>query len=86
MAIDVSGQDIPLTGSYVLIEIEKNHPLILLANSLPWKILMDLVVIDLKKTTFKGFWFVGRKIKVRMHLGKVELIYCKESTTSPIAN
>jgi hypothetical protein len=29
---------------------------------------LDLVVEDLKQTTAKGFWWLGRKIHVRMHL------------------
>lgn len=69
MAIDLSGQDISITEGHVMIEVKKDHPLLLLGNSLPWKTIIDLVVIDLKKTTKKGFWFIGRKIKVRMHLG-----------------
>lgn len=69
MAIDLSGQDILVTPGHVMIEVKNNHPLILLANSLPWKNLIDLVIIDLKRTTAKGGWFTGRKIKVRMHLG-----------------
>ena len=69
MAIDLSGQDRLLSEASLLIEVKKNHPLILLANSLPWNIFMDLVATDLKKTTQKGLWFMGRKIKVRIHLG-----------------
>jgi len=68
MAIDMSGQDtLPQAGS-ITIEISKNHPLIRLARTLPWQMLMELAVKDLKVTTNKGFWWMGRKIKVRMHL------------------
>jgi transposase, IS5 family len=69
VAIDLSGQDSLLKAGIVTIEISKTHPLIQLANALPWMELINLVVEDLKKTTYKGFWFMGRKIKVRVHLG-----------------
>jgi len=52
----------------VLIRIADNHPLILLANLLPWEEMYDLILPDLKKTA-KGNWRVGRKLKVRIHLG-----------------
>lgn len=69
MTIDVTGQGDLLEGDTISIRVEANHPLMLLGNALPWKKLMDLVVSDLKNTTPNGFWFLGRKIKVRMHLG-----------------
>lgn len=68
MAIDTSGQDsLPEAGS-VTITIKRNHPLIQLAQVLPWALLMSLVVTDLKQSTAKGFWWMGRKLKVRIHL------------------
>ena len=69
MAIDLSGQGDLIKESAITIKIEKTHPLILLANALPWLFLMNLVAEDLKKTTRKGFWWMGRKLKVRIHLG-----------------
>jgi hypothetical protein len=69
MAIDMSGQDLVPQAGIVTIKIEKNHPLIMLANALPWTFLMDLVAEDLKMTTDRGLWWLGRKIKVRTHLG-----------------
>ena len=68
MAIDLSGQDSLLEDGFITIEIKKTHPLIQLANVLPWMLLIEIVVKDLKTTTGKGFWWMGRKIKVRMHL------------------
>ena len=68
MAIDLSGQDkLPRAGT-VAIHVDASHPLILLASILCWQTLIDLVIEDLKKTTKKGFWWMGRKIRVRMHL------------------
>ena len=51
------------------IKVREDHPLVLLANALPWEALSDLVAKDLKNTTAKGFWNVGRKLYVRIHLG-----------------
>ena len=71
MSIDLSGRDgLPAAGS-VTIEIKENHPLVQLARVLPWRSLIDLVVGDLKSTTKKGFWWMGRKIKVRIHLADI---------------
>jgi len=36
MAIDLSGQDSLLEDGFITIEIKKTHPLIQLANVLPW--------------------------------------------------
>jgi hypothetical protein len=69
MAIDLSGQNVFPEEGLITIEISKNHPLLLLAKSLPWIILNQLVVQDLKQTTAKGNWWMGRKLKVRLHLG-----------------
>lgn len=69
MAIDVSGQDMLPEEGFVTIEVKNSHPLMRLAAALPWLTLVGLVVEDLKKTTGKGRWWMGRKIKVRIHLG-----------------
>jgi IS5 family transposase len=69
MAIDLSGQDILPTEGVVTIEIRNSHPLIQLSRALPWRMFVELVVKDLKNTTSKGCWWIGRKIKVRIHLG-----------------
>lgn len=68
MAIDCSGQDSLPKEGFVTIRVKESHPLVLLAASLPWPMLIDLVVRDLKTTTRKGMWWMGRKIKVRIHL------------------
>jgi len=69
MAIDLSGQDILPEEGFITVEIKKSHPLMQLARTLPWRTLIELVVKDLKNTTAKGCWWMGRKIKVRIHLG-----------------
>lgn len=68
MAIDCSGQDSLPKEGLVTIRVKESHPLMRLAASLPWLLLIDLVVRDLKTTTGKGMWWMGRKIKVRIHI------------------
>lgn len=68
MAIDTSGQESTVFPSVVKISILEQHPLILLANSLPWKEMIDCVIPDLKSSTKKGCWWLGPKLKVRIHL------------------
>lgn len=68
MSIDVSGGDLTVTPAIVSISIAEEHPLIKLAKALPWALLIAVVVEDLKRTTPKGMWWTGRKIRVRLHL------------------
>jgi len=53
----------------VVIRVGEKHPLILLSALLPWSEMFDLILDDLKKTTKNGKWWLGRKLKVRIHLG-----------------
>lgn len=68
MSIDVSGRDAKVESASVTIFVPTVHPLIQLASMIPWALLIDMVVEDLKKTTPKGCWWLGRKIRVRIHL------------------
>jgi IS5 family transposase len=68
MTISVSGCDQTVQARTLSISIESSHPLIKLANVLSWKVLSEPVVKDLKSTTAKGFWNLGRTLLVRMHL------------------
>jgi IS5 family transposase len=68
MSLDLSGCDAGATAAPIRILIAANHPLIRLANALPWRALTDLVLNDLKRTTARGCWWTGRKIRVRVHL------------------
>lgn len=77
MSIDVSGQHAPVKPAVIAIHVSAAHPLIKLALVLPWVMLMNIVVEDLKKTTAKGYWWLGRKICVRIHLAAylLQLLY-----------
>ena len=68
MSICQSGVGCKVQAGKVEIFVTEFHPLIRLSQSLPWQILVDTVLPDLKKTK-KGCWWLGRKLNVRMHLG-----------------
>ena len=64
----MSGADAGVKAACVNIQVAADHPLIRLAQALPWKTLMEMVAPDLKKTTAKGCWWTGPKLKIRIHL------------------
>lgn len=68
VSIDLSGMDAGLTPKLLSIRINESHPLLRLAGAIPWSSLMLFVAEDLKKTTAKGFWWMGPKLLVRVHL------------------
>lgn len=68
MSICQSGMGCKVQAGKVLVNVTDNHPLIRLSQSLPWLTMTDTILPDLKKTT-KGRWWLGRKLKVRIHLG-----------------
>ncbi len=68
MGICYSGMERKIEASSVLIRITEEHPLIRLGQTLEWKELSNLVISDLKMTP-GGKWKVGRKLKLRVHLG-----------------
>ena len=68
MSICQSGVDRKVQAGNVLVNVTDQHPLIRLSQSLSWQTLVDAVLPDLKKTK-KGCWWLGRKLKVRTHLG-----------------
>lgn len=69
MSICDSGIESKVYGGKLLVEVSGKHPLILLAQIIPWKEMFDLILDDLKKSTAKGQWWRGRKLKIRTHLG-----------------
>lgn len=68
MSLDISGGDTVVTPAAVTIAVTADHPLIKLANALPWALLIAMVLPDLKQTTAKGCWWMGRRLVVRVHL------------------
>ena len=69
MSFCLSGLDAPCAGQPVTIAVSPTHPLIQLAQVIPWAALVELVLPDLKQSTAKGKWWLGRKLKLRIHLG-----------------
>ncbi|MFO1258997.1 MAG: hypothetical protein U1E78_11385 [Gammaproteobacteria bacterium] len=68
MSICESGVKSNVKSSDVTIKIASEHPLIQLCNALDWQKLSEMVLPDLKKSTKKGQWWIGRKLKLRIHL------------------
>jgi len=68
MSICHSGMNNKPKASAVLIEVMEKHPLLKLAQSVQWTELANLVIVDLKNTPSGKFW-LGRKLKLRIHLG-----------------
>ena len=68
MSLDLSGLSSKVKATTISIAVTTKHPLIQLANTLPLEELAAPVIEDLKNTTAKGFWNIGRKLSVRIHL------------------
>lgn len=58
-----------LTAQKIMVTVLPTHPLIKLMNTLDWEQLSRLILPDLKKSTSKLKWWLGRKLKIRTHLG-----------------
>lgn len=65
MSICESGMQSQVKTGKISVEVSENHPLIMLALSIPWVELYKIISNDLKQ----GRWWLGRKLKVRVHLG-----------------
>jgi IS5 family transposase len=68
MSLNLSGFSTPLLSQVVSIQIDSRHPLMKLANKLPWAELLQIIFPDLQQTA-KHQWQVGRPLNVRIHLG-----------------
>lgn len=68
MSIDQSGFRTVIAKN-VVVKITDKNPLICLANTLPWHELADTVLPDLKATTKRRKWWMGRPLRLRIHLG-----------------
>jgi transposase, IS5 family len=73
MSLCFSGLETPCCGHPVTIAVSPTHPLIPLAQVIPWQALAAMVLPDLKRTTAKGQWWLGRKLRLRIHLGALLL-------------
>jgi transposase, IS5 family len=73
MSICFAGLDTPCCVHPVTIDVSPAHPLIQLGQVIPWQALADMVLPDLQRSTAKGKWWLGRKLRLRIHLGAVLL-------------
>ena len=69
MSIDDSGLNNKVIGQQISIKVSEHHPLLKLANMLPWTDLAEIVLSDLQSSTVKGKWWMGRPLRLRVHLG-----------------
>ena len=60
---------IKLFGQEILVAVPHHHPLIILANQLPWDKMLELIEYDIKQSSPLKRLHYGRKLKVRIHLG-----------------
>lgn len=86
MSLAQDGINSKIKTHVATIKVNQTHPLILLANAMPWQALSSLTCSDLKATTTKGFWMVGRKLFVRTHLGILILQARTKKTDRDIVN
>ena len=68
MSLNLEGFENKIEGATLVLTVDNNHPLLKLANALPWETLLELILPDLKETK-QLLWWVGRPLKVRIHLG-----------------
>lgn len=85
MSICCSGLDAPCRVHPVTIDVSPTHPLIQLALVIPWHALAAMVLPDLQHTTARGKWWLGRKLKLRIHLGAFLLQWLYDLTDRQVA-
>jgi len=56
MSLDMSGGDMAVQPGAVSITVTAEHPLLKLANALPWMTLVAMVMSDLKSVTSASFF------------------------------
>lgn len=69
MSINHSGMNSKVLGRDVMLTVSEDHPLLKLANTLSWEEMEALILPDLKATTAKKKWWIGRPLMLRVHLG-----------------
>lgn len=73
MSLCYSGLDTKVKAIPVTISVEDSHPLVQLAQVIPWLTIVEMIIPDLQKTTRKGFLHLGRTLILRIHLGALLL-------------
>lgn len=83
MSLCFSGMGCLTQATDVLVSVSENHPLMRLSRALPWDKLLETVLPDLQKTK-NGCWWLGRKLKIRIHLGIYLLQHLSNKTDRQI--
>ena len=68
MSLDQEGLENKIKAQVYKQEVSEGHELIRLGNEINFKELFIIVADDLKKKA-KGLWWLGRSLRVRVHLG-----------------
>ena len=68
MSLDQEGLESKIKPQVCKQEVSEDHELIRLGNEINFEELFIIVADDLKKTA-KGLWWLGRSLRVRVHLG-----------------
>ena len=68
MSLDVDGFTNEIYGGEVVIQVDSNHKLLKLARQLPWDDMLEAILPDMQRTE-KSYWWLGRPLRVRIHLG-----------------
>jgi IS5 family transposase len=68
MSLDVDEFAKDIEGGEVMIKISSDHRLLKLVCHLPWDDMFEVILPDLKRTE-KKCWWMGRPIRVHIHLG-----------------
>ena len=72
MSLCHEGLDTKVASMTVSLFVDESEGLLQLANALDWQYVATLALPDLQQTA-KGYWWRGRKLKVRSHLGVLVL-------------
>lgn len=69
MSICYSGINSKSHSVVVTLKPREDHPLIKLARVIPWEEIAKMVTPDLRESTIKKLLNIGRKLRLRIHLG-----------------
>jgi IS5 family transposase len=68
MSLDATGFTDSIKSQSLVMTITDQHPLLKLGNQLPWEDLLLTILPDVQRTV-KRWWWVGRPLRLRIHLG-----------------
>jgi IS5 family transposase len=84
MSFSHQGLSAKVKSTIVQTFVPDSDPYLKLANLINWDHLASLALPDLKSTTAKGFWYLGRTLYLRIHLGVLILQVLLKATDRTI--